>query len=219
MAIWREFFVYLEGNRYATIVILGTLAGEGLSWGIGGKLKSAGLYAALSLAFVCAQILFFLVYKWEAMPLYFALSIEGILFGVFYGLLFAYVAVKNNIKERRARREEEKYRLQFVLPDKENAYLQDRLRTALNVVECEGKKGDFSADKESVGVRLRYTRRMVAKLKETALSPIERLDIEEMASTLVLMERKGKWSSAEVKMINEIFSRLLKLSAKYEIAV
>ena len=68
-------------------------------------------------------------------------------------------------------------------------------------------------------MRLRYTRRMVAKLKEATLSPIERLDIEEMARTLVLMERKEKWSSAEIKMINEIFSYLLKLSAKYEVAV
>ena len=33
------------------------------------------------------------------------------------------------------------------------------------------------------------------------------------------MERKGKWSSTEIKMMNEIFSYLLKLSAKYEIAV
>ena len=113
----------------------------------------------------------------------------------------------------------EKRRVQFVLPDRENAYLRDRLRTALGVVESRGEGKQFAADKKSVGVRLRYARRMVAHLKGEALSPIERLDVEEMARTLIVMEQKGKWSLAEMKMINELFSCLLKLSAKYEIAV
>ena len=184
MAIWKEFFSLLEGGRYAAIIIFGAVTGIFVSSIVGGKLKSTGLYAALSLAFVCVQMLFFLLCKWENTPLYLALVIEGILFGVLYGLLFILITLRNKRAERKARREEEKRRLQFVLPDKENAYLRDRLRTALKIVEGEGKKGDFSTDKESVGVRLRYTRRMVAQLKEAALSPIERLDIEEMARTL-----------------------------------
>ncbi len=219
MTLWQEFLAFLDGNRFAAAVLMSAVAGILLSLLIGGKFKSAGLYAALSLAFVCVQVLFFLILKWDSAPLYFALAAEGVLFGVLYGLLFAYLTLKSKRAERKAKREEEKRRLQFVLPDKENAYLRDRLHTALKAAETGSEKKEFSADKKSVGVRLSYARKMVAKLKEAPLSPIERLDIEEMARTVVLLERKGRWSGTEIKMINEIFTCLLKLSAKYEVAV
>ena len=219
MTVWQEFLSFLEGNKLAMVIILGSLSGIVLSAFIGGRCKSTGLYAALSLAFVCAQMLTFLVFKWNGAVLYLALATEGILFGFLYGILFAYLLIKEKIKARKARREEYKRRLQFVLPDRENAYLRDRLHTALKTIEVSGERKEFSTDKKSVGVRLRYARRMVAKVKGAALSPIERLDVEEMSRTLLLMEQKGKWSNGEIKMINEIFSCLLKLSAKYEVAV
>ncbi len=218
MTLWQEFLVFLDGNRFASAVLFCAVAGILLSLLVGGRLKSVGLYAALSLAFVCVQVLFFLILKWDSAPLYFALAAEGVCFGVLYGLLFAYLTLQGKRAERKAKREEEKRRLQFVLPDQENAYLRDRLHTALKTAESNGEK-EFSTDKRSVGVRLSYARKMVAKLKEAPLSPIERLDIEEMARTVLLMERKGRWSGTEIKMINEIFACLLKLSAKYEVAV
>jgi hypothetical protein len=218
MTVWQEFLVFLGRNHFAAVTILGAGVGILLSLLLGGKLKSVGLYAALSLAFICGQVLVFLLCKWDSAPLYFSLAAEGILVGLLYGVLFAYLTLKCKRAERKARREEEKRRLQFILPEKENAYLRDRLIRALKIAqEKEGK--EFSTDQESIGVRLSYARNMVAKLKESSLSPIERLDVEEMARTIALMERKESWSSSEIKMINEIFACFLKLSAKHEVAV
>lgn len=218
MTVWQEFLGFLDGNHFAAATIFGAGVGILLSLFLGGKWKSAGLYAALSLAFVCVQVLVFLLCRWDSAPLCFSLAAEGILVGLLYGLLFAYLTLKRKRAERKARKEEEKRRLQFVLPEKENAYLRDRLIRALKIAqEKDGK--EFSTDQESIGVRLSYARTMVAKLKEAPLSPIERLDVEEMARTILLMEGKGSWSSSEIKMINEIFASLLKLSAKHEVAV
>lgn len=219
MTVWQEFLGFLEDSKLAAAVIFSVLGGMLVSLSIGGRCKSTGLYAALSLAFVCVQTLIFLVFKWDSGFLYFSLAGEGVLFGILYGILFAYLLITARIKARKARREEYKRRLQFVLPDKENAYLRDRLHTALKTIEGNGERKELSTDKKSVGVRLRYARRMIARIKGAALSPIERLDVEEMSRTLLLMEQKGRWSNGEVKMINEIFSCLLKLSAKYEVAV
>ena len=219
MMLWQEFFCFLAGDKRAVGVTILSLLGLLLSLLIGGRCKSTGLYAALSLAFVCVQTLTFLICKWDSAYLYFSLAVEGTLCGALYGALFAYLLIKEKVAERKRKREEHKRRLQFVLPDKENAYLRDRLHTALRTIDVDGARKNFSADKKSIGVRLRYARGMAAKLKGAALSPIERLDIEEMSRTLNLMEQRGKWSNGEVKMINEIFSCLLKLSAKYEVAV
>ena len=218
MTVWQEFFAFLEGTRYAMIVVCGGLAGVLLSLFVGGRLKSTGLFSSLSLAFACVQTLAFLLLKWEGRFLCFALSIEGMAFGFLYGALFAYLQIKAKVRERKADRAAYKRHLQFTLPDKENAYLRDRLHTALQVVET-GRGKELSSDKQSVDVRLRYARKMASRLKGERLSPIERLDIEEMGKTLFLLERKEKWSSLEIKLINEIFACLLKLSAKYELAI
>ncbi len=117
-------------------------------------------------------------------------------------------------QERKKRRAEGARRLKYTLPDRENSYVRARLNTALK-----GEEELLKGEKQSVGVRLGYTRKMLSRVREAALSPVERLDVEEMAGLLALYLHKEKWSGAEVKAINEMFARLLKLSAKYEIAV
>jgi hypothetical protein len=75
------------------------------------------------------------------------------------------------------------------------------------------------SEKWKLGAKLGYARKMLAKIKEAPLSPVERIDVEEIARLVALYGRKEKWSAADVKSVSEIFSRLLKLSAKYDIAV
>ncbi len=128
-------------------------------------------------------------------------------------ILSALFRLKVALRERKQRRLQARRRLEFTLPDGENAYLRERLRTSL---KAEDKP---PTDKESVGVRLRYARRMIARLKESPLSPVERLDIEEMSGLVAAYGGQQKWSNGDIKGVNEIFARLLKLSAKYEIAV
>ncbi len=121
-------------------------------------------------------------------------------------------------QERKKRRAATARRLKYTLPDRENSYVRARLNTALKAETGEEPKL-LGGEKQSVGLRLGYTRKMLARVREAALSPVERLDVEEMARLLALYVGKEKWSGADVKAINEMFSRLLKLSAKYEIAV
>ncbi len=116
-------------------------------------------------------------------------------------------------KERKKSRAERARRLKFTLPDRENSYVRARLNTAL---QAEDKAVEGF---EPAYLRLGYVRKMLAKVQEATLSPIERLDVEEMSGLLALYTAKEKWSAEDRKAVNEVFSRLLKLSAKYEIAV
>ncbi len=124
-------------------------------------------------------------------------------------------AWRRRVARKREKLERDK-RLQYALPDRENRYLQTRLHTALRAE----KPDDFFLAGDGDGsVKMRYARKMLAHVKEAALSPVERLDVEEMAGALAVFQKKEKWSNADLKALNEIFSRLLKLSAKYQIAV
>ena len=191
-----------------------------LSLGVGFAVKSTGIYAALSLITACGGGLFFLLFEAKKDGALIALTLVGMTAGICYALLFFVLTVKRKILERRLYRAEIKRRVQFTLPDKENGYLRDRLRTALHTAEIGGLDEEaFGANKKNVGIRLSYARKMLAKVKEAPLSPAERLDVEEMARLIFLYEKREKWSSSELKTVNEIFSRLLKLSAKYELAI
>ncbi len=112
---------------------------------------------------------------------------------------------------RRQQRMEEKRALRYTLPDRENSYVRARLHTALQPQTTDGE--------EPIELRLGYVRKMLAKVKEAALSPVERLDVEELSSLIALYVGKEKWSTEDRKAVNEVFARLLKLSAKYKIAV
>ncbi len=101
-------------------------------------------------------------------------------------------------------------RLEYTLPDEHNEYVRERLQTTLSTKERK-ETGAF--------VQVRYARRMLTLLKSSALSPVERLDVEEMEKALALYDEDKRWNGEAMKVVNEIFARLLKLSAKYEIAV
>ncbi len=119
--------------------------------------------------------------------------------------------VKRRILKKKARTLEEKRRLQFTLPRRGNGYLRERLNTALS--------GEHFKGSEGAEARLEYAEKMLAKTREANLSSVERLDVEEMAKVLSFYEGRKEWSGEEREEINEILGALLKLSAKYEIAV
>ncbi len=126
------------------------------------------------------------------------------------------LGARNRLREKKKGREELGRRLQYALPDRENAYVRARLQSSL---QEEPSAPDIERDKGSVGVRLGYTKKMLARVREATLSPVERLDVEEMAELVATYARMDRWSNGDIKAINEICARLLKLSAKYEIAV
>ncbi len=125
--------------------------------------------------------------------------------------LCAWIVQKRRQKGRGNEREQKE--VEFPLPTRKNVFLQTRLQTLMEDLDlCETTSGTQTA-------KLTYARKMLSLLKESALSPVERLDVEDMAKTVAIFTKKEKWTNGDLKVVNEIFSRLLKLSAKYEIAV
>ena len=214
MRFWFLIVEFFNGDKVVTAVAIALLVLTVLSAAVGFFVKSLGIYAALSLLFSCAGGMFFLLHGIAGKRAAFILVAEGSLVGGGYAVL--YIALE--LRRKRARQKEGraalKRRLQFTLPDRENRYLRDRLHTALNT-----ESDTLFLDKKKVDARLHYVRKMLVKIKEAPLSPIERIDVEEIAGLVALYEKKGRWSSSDVKRMSEVFSRLLKLSAKYEIAV
>ncbi len=114
-------------------------------------------------------------------------------------------------RERKKSRLTAARRVEYTLPERENTFVRSRLNTALN---------SSREDKETpIEVRLGYVKKMLCSVKEAALTPVERLDVEEMSGVVAAYTAKEGWSSADRKAVNEVCAKLLKLSAKYEIAV
>ncbi len=145
----------------------------------------------------------------KQLPFFIALCVAVVL-----ALSFGGILVCGKMRERKKRRAETARKVQYTLPDRENRYVRARLATALRVEEIEK-----AVDKRCVGIRLGYAQKMLACIKEKPLTPVERLDVEEMCGFIAACGGMEKWTSSDVKGINEVLARLLKLSAKYEIAV
>lgn len=124
--------------------------------------------------------------------------------------------LRQRIKRRRAEREEIRRRLQYTLPDKENTFVRARLNTVLQVPQT---PTDYKKTAGGEPVRLTYARKLLAKLLEAPLSAAERLQAEDIGKTFALYLKKETWDNADLRGINDTFSALLKLSAKYAVAV
>ena len=196
----------LEGNRWIALVsvILALLC---MALGLAQDSERGYFSSAFALASGGCMLALFVRMDGERVFLLavFFLSVIGLVYAPLSGIL----ALRRRLRARRVRVFEEKRRLQYTLPDRENEYLRDRLRTALNPLSPPKEEG--------ARVSLGYAKRMLARLKESPLSPLERIEIEETAAFVALLSKKEKWSGADAKSVNEVLSRLLKLAAKYEL--
>lgn len=214
MWIWSFALDLFNGDSMLTAVTLVVMLLTVLLAVVGICVNNAGLYAALCLLVVSGGVIFLLVNGVEKrlFSLMFAVVCGWI--GIGYATVYICVEVRRKISYCKTQRAEIKRQLKFTLPDRENTYLRDRLHTALN-----GGKEEFFCEKGEAIAKMDYARRMLAQIREAPLTPIERIDVEEFARLLIAYERKGGWNASDVKAISEIFSRLLKLAAKYEVGV
>lgn len=128
--------------------------------------------------------------------------------GGLYLLLFCLLSVRETVRERRKRRAEIRRRLQYTLPDRDNSYVRARLNTALQPEREE---------ETNERVDLDYARGLLARIKEAPLSRAERLETEEISRLVALYIEKKAWSATDLRAVNDAFSRMLKLSAKYAV--
>ena len=138
------------------------------------------------------------------------LSLLVALAGGLYLLLYGSLSIKKAVITRKKRRAEIARRLQYTLPQRENAYVRERLNTALHVQES-------SVASKTANVRLGYARVLLNKVKAAPLTVAERLQTEEMGMTFTLYRGKHSWTAEELRGLNDLCAVLLKLSAKYTV--
>lgn len=143
-----------------------------------------------------------------------ALAVAGLV-GVFVALIIALVRY-------RARRKKQLYlsaKNADCLPEKDNTYVRARLHTVLRT-ENDGALADErkSVPYENRGsVRLGYARRLLAKVQDAPLSPAERLETETLAQSFARYAVCDQWDAEQLRDVNGLFARLMKLAAKYSV--
>ena len=148
------------------------------------------------------------------MPVFFMLAVLG---GLVYPVVFLCVFARKRIKTRREKRAIIERKLKYTLPDKDNTFVRTRLNTVLKETEeGEGRKEEARVEKCFC---LEYARKMLNAVKNARLGVAERLEITELSALFELYLKKSDWGVSEVKTVNEVFSRVLKLAAKYSVAV
>ncbi len=111
------------------------------------------------------------------------------------------------VQRRKSRRTQRCRELLYALPERENAYLRERLRS------MQPEREDSIAKVKSA-----YIRGQLVALKNSPLSPAERLEVEELLLSLRLYVEKPRWTKEDAETVNGIFARTLKLSAKYDVS-
>lgn len=134
----------------------------------------------------------------------------------FLSLILFIIFVKARKKSRRETYEKADREFKFSLPEKENSFVRDRLKGDLQDAE-ESKKQSSAVQIKDLDVRLDYTRKTLAKLKASSLTPADRLEVNRISKTVTFYALKNALSPIETRALNDCFSRLLKLCAKYTI--
>ena len=121
-------------------------------------------------------------------------------------------ALKRKIKTKRKQKIQEKRALSFALPDKENAFIKERLHQVLSDVDNLPEER-----KPQTAFEFLYARKLLWSLREKPLTVTERLELTETAAFFEASLRQTKWTVHDVRAVNDSFSRILKLCAKYAV--
>ena len=179
--------------------------------------KSEALYAALSAVLMAGieMVAFVSDSTWQAAA--FIRAIAWLVVGVVGLLVVGIVALLRRFARRKARLILNENKGGGRLPERDNSYVRARLYTALRGEEKDG----ISITRKSVPyenrgmVRLGYARRLLAGVQDAPLSPAERLEVEILARSFAEYALCERWDCEQLRSVNELFARLLKLSAKY----
>lgn len=138
--------------------------------------------------------------------------------GIGYASLLLVFHLDNQREERKKKRAQILRKLQFTLPDKDNTYVRSRLNTALRTQEKDEKPSiELDCENKNELLRLEHVRKLLSRIKDAPLNKAERLETEEMAKMFSAYLHKNKWTPSDVRVMNELFSALLKIAAKYAV--
>lgn len=209
METFQELVRMFSENDFLTVTLCVGVALLLFSMVLGYVCNDAGLYVSVWVTIVCLAGVALL---WSGAGIKKGITCLALLTsfgGISHLFLFSFLLFKKRLQNRRERRAEATRRLSYVLPDRDNAYVKARLQTALNAPEEEtSEKHNFT---------LAHARKLLARIKESPLTAVERLETEEMSRLLALYVQKERWTADDLRTANELFARILKLSGKYAV--
>lgn len=130
-------------------------------------------------------------------------------------ILFGVLRIKSAMRKRKQKRAEIERSLEFALPSGENTFVRARLNTVLRIPdEKQAKREEVPLDEFP---KLSHARELLAKVRASSLSSAERLETDELYKTLNVFLRKDTLTINDLQVLNDAFSRILKLSAKYAV--
>ncbi|MBQ7924399.1 MAG: hypothetical protein IJ329_03740 [Clostridia bacterium] len=204
--IWAFFANVTLLVLFITVTVLLTFAAI-----VSYRLKSASVFFALIAIVLGGVLLTFARYQisvWQTAP-FFALLLITV--GALYLSFFLCVRVWKHVQSKKKEREIQARQMRYTLPQKDNTFIRARLNTVLQ----EESPIEETENGEEIKLRFVYARKLLAKLRETALSTAERLETDELVKIFDLYRQKERFISEDVRLISEAFSRVLKLAAKY----
>ena len=172
------------------------------------RLESGSVFFAVLSVFVGGMALLFDINGIDFQEIIPFFALLCMVVGITYFTYF--VSRKCLQRKRRLRTERESLarEMQYALPQKDNTFIRSRL----NAVSGEEK---IVADGDELPLRYTYAKNLLEKLRLQNLSATERLETDELASVFAVYIKKERYTTEDVRLISEAFSRILKLSAKY----
>lgn len=180
--------------------------------------RDRGFFTAFSVMIISGEILTLLQENVDWVLAVSCMLWTCFLSALVYVLLTCALIVRTICLRRKKRRDAMLKKVQYALPEKENTYIRARLRTAL--------KGDGILDKDGILVKEKsvqenfhaeYAKKLLAKLQNAPLTKAERLELHEVSMLFSAYLKKHDWTAQDIRALNDIFSYLLKLSAKYTV--
>ena len=182
--------------------------------------KSKGVYMVFSAVLIggMEMVAFATDSAWQAVVFFRAIAWLAV--GVVGAFVIGIIAFLRRRAYRKSRLIVNGNKGDGLLPERDNSYVRARLHTALRA-ETTQEKGVLSSQRKSVpyenrgAVRLGYARRLLAGVQDAPLSPAERLEVDTLSRSFAEYAVCERWDNEQLRAVNELFARLLKLSAKY----
>ena len=179
--------------------------------------KSRGVYMAFSAMLIggIEMVAFATDSAWQVAVFFRAIAWFAV--GVVGVLVIGIIAFLRRLAYRKNRLIVNGNKGDGLLPERDNSYVRARLHTALRA----DNDGAISNVRKSVpyenrgAVRLGYARRLLAGVQDAPLSPAERLEVDTLSRSFAEYAVCERWDNEQLRAVNELFARLLKLSAKY----
>ena len=102
--------------------------------------------------------------------------------------------------------------VEFTLPDRENTYVRARLATVLNPNATNEEEKE-----EELPITFAHAKTLLNKIWFAPLSQAERLEMQSLENSLKKYAERTRFNAKDVRNVNDVFLRLLKLSAKYNV--